>query len=96
MRADDGAVVFPGSAPSTFTCPLVLGTLNEDGSSKHDKLAAHKNNWAVFLSVKKKKKEEKNQKTIEYICMHPQQNVQKNDFNAVVQQGFSEAFNTFL
>lgn len=28
-----GAVVFSGNAPSTFTCPLVLGTLNEDGGS---------------------------------------------------------------
>lgn len=28
-----GVVVFSGNAPSTFTCPLVLGTLNEDGSS---------------------------------------------------------------
>ena len=30
---DMGAVVFSGNARSTFTCPLVLGTLNEDGSS---------------------------------------------------------------
>lgn len=52
-----GVVVFSCSAPSTFTCPLVLGTLNEDGSSKHDKLSAHKNNWAVFYLSKKIRKQ---------------------------------------
>lgn len=48
-----GVVVFSGSAPSTFTCPLVLGTLNEDGSSKHDKLSAHKIIGLFFICQKK-------------------------------------------
>lgn len=58
-----------GCVCSTIACPTVLGTVNEDAGSKHDKLSAHRNNWTILFICRKTYKEKHL-----FICMFLNQN----------------------